>query len=478
MRGANSNDGRGEGAVLFLICKSPHSVPQAPVRVRESLSLGRAPDNDLPTGDSRTSKHHAQIERTGGAYYLIDLGSTNGTWLNGKLIPSSEPQRLENGDTIAGGAFEASVLLRDEEWRPSDEELAAERENAEEGFATQLGTFEDLCASLSDLQIEIVKAVTGVDEPLQATEDYAGAYLEDPLGIIWRQDRFVRDMPEFRGRTDISTDAAFLDALADAIVLNGRTERLHFPEPPRIHDISKKTYAELKNVAFIVHGDLFPSHLFSLDDPATFNYRELLVSHKYKTDLEELLCQSKAVGVRRYDEIVGGRATEAAVDVFDAYLRLFSPLQERDIYPGQVMTLGFFSREGGSCRHRSAALQLMLQEAGIRSRYVRGLLMGSGQHAWVEVDSASTDTRAQANYTLVFDPNFTVFGRKSPPKQIQHASQGPALAFGIVDGQKRGLSEPTALGYVMPIEVFNTIWRPVERRVPSPAGPSGDTVVC
>ena len=42
-------------------------------------------------------------------------------------------------------------------------------------------------------------------------------------------------------------------------------------------------------------------------------------------------------------------------------------------------------QDGGCCRHRAAALALILQEAGIPAQYTRGKLITAGRHAWVSV---------------------------------------------------------------------------------------------
>ncbi len=66
------------------------------------FSLGRSADNDLSLPESSISRHHAQIERREGRWYLVDLGSANGTFLNRQRLES--PQPLHSGDLIELGA--------------------------------------------------------------------------------------------------------------------------------------------------------------------------------------------------------------------------------------------------------------------------------------------------------------------------------------------------------------------------------------
>ena len=64
------------------------------------VTVGRAPDNDLMIGDPATSGRHGRIEVRQGAFWISDLGSTNGTLVNGE--PVIEKQ-LNDGDLIAIG---------------------------------------------------------------------------------------------------------------------------------------------------------------------------------------------------------------------------------------------------------------------------------------------------------------------------------------------------------------------------------------
>ena len=73
---------------------------------KTEVTLGRDLANDIPVPDQEISRRHARfVVRTDGVY-IEDLGSTNGTFLNGVRI--SSPQRLNNGDLIT--LAEATVM--------------------------------------------------------------------------------------------------------------------------------------------------------------------------------------------------------------------------------------------------------------------------------------------------------------------------------------------------------------------------------
>src|SRR5690242_19324845 len=61
------------------------------------LTLGRRSDNDVVIHSDRASRHHARIASEAGRWYVSDLGSMNGTYLNGERV-AGESRWLESGD--------------------------------------------------------------------------------------------------------------------------------------------------------------------------------------------------------------------------------------------------------------------------------------------------------------------------------------------------------------------------------------------
>jgi pSer/pThr/pTyr-binding forkhead associated (FHA) protein len=66
----------------------------------QAATIGRAPGNDIVIGDPATSGRHCRIELRGGVYWISDLGSTNGTLVNGEPIIDKQ---LDHGDVISIG---------------------------------------------------------------------------------------------------------------------------------------------------------------------------------------------------------------------------------------------------------------------------------------------------------------------------------------------------------------------------------------
>lgn len=66
----------------------------------EALTIGRLPDCAIPINDPNASRRHAQIRQDGDVVFLLDLGSTNGTRVNGAPV---RQHRLQDGDVITIG---------------------------------------------------------------------------------------------------------------------------------------------------------------------------------------------------------------------------------------------------------------------------------------------------------------------------------------------------------------------------------------
>jgi len=88
---------------------------------RERIRVGVAPSNDLVLAEDRTaSRHHFELQYTERGYLLVDLNSTNGTWLDGRQV---ERAYLQPGCRIQAG--QTTVLFS-----PLDEEVTIEPDQA------------------------------------------------------------------------------------------------------------------------------------------------------------------------------------------------------------------------------------------------------------------------------------------------------------------------------------------------------------
>ncbi len=90
----------------------PAHTRDIPVNDHEFV-IGRAPDCNLRLRSEDVSRHHCTLRVTGGEVLLLDLGSSNGTYLNGQRVRSQS--RLKSGDEIAIGPLRFVVDLGDNE---------------------------------------------------------------------------------------------------------------------------------------------------------------------------------------------------------------------------------------------------------------------------------------------------------------------------------------------------------------------------
>jgi pSer/pThr/pTyr-binding forkhead associated (FHA) protein len=73
-----------------------------PMRLEASVTVGRAPECELRVDDTYASSQHARIFGKNGSWYVEDLGSTNGTFVNEQKLAA--PAMLQPGDRIRVGA--------------------------------------------------------------------------------------------------------------------------------------------------------------------------------------------------------------------------------------------------------------------------------------------------------------------------------------------------------------------------------------
>ena len=99
-------DGHGGAPALLRVHTAAGLRAGAAYDVSEGAVLGRADGADIVLQDSFASGRHARLAPQGEVIVLEDLGSTNGTYLNGE--PLSGPQPLHAGDRIRIGDSEFS----------------------------------------------------------------------------------------------------------------------------------------------------------------------------------------------------------------------------------------------------------------------------------------------------------------------------------------------------------------------------------
>lgn len=74
------------------------------IQLVAKITIGREQDNNIVIENKLASRHHCLIQKIRDAYFLKDENSTNGTFLNGRRIPSDKYVKLNPGDKITVGS--------------------------------------------------------------------------------------------------------------------------------------------------------------------------------------------------------------------------------------------------------------------------------------------------------------------------------------------------------------------------------------
>lgn len=156
---------------------------------KDRTTVGRRPYNDIVIDNLAVSGEHAVIQMSGSEVVLDDLNSTNGTYVNGKLI---KKHALQHGDVITAGhhqlrfvededaqqdEFEKTMVIQPSQ-RPA-ERLQAARKVTDQAASSPLATgrpaasappkskakLQVLSGAFAGRELELVKALTTLGRP-------------------------------------------------------------------------------------------------------------------------------------------------------------------------------------------------------------------------------------------------------------------------------------------------------------------------
>ena len=85
----------------LVVLKTPHGEVGQTYELKDNSVIGRSSQNDVALDDSFASSSHARIRKKNNQFILEDLGSTNGTYLEGEKL--LEPSPLKTGSKIRVG---------------------------------------------------------------------------------------------------------------------------------------------------------------------------------------------------------------------------------------------------------------------------------------------------------------------------------------------------------------------------------------
>jgi pSer/pThr/pTyr-binding forkhead associated (FHA) protein len=93
---------------------------------KKIINIGRRLTNHLVIDDSRISRVHAQLRNIKGRFFIVDLNSTGGTYVNSKRI---EQAMLYSGDIISLAGYLLEFIQEDSSMLASSEEYTTPTEN-------------------------------------------------------------------------------------------------------------------------------------------------------------------------------------------------------------------------------------------------------------------------------------------------------------------------------------------------------------
>lgn len=161
--------------------------------VGKTFSLGRAKDNNVVFTSNKVSRRHALVHAQGGAEFsLVDLGSSNGTHLNGRRV--IQPVALQHGDVIQIG--EQSLVFRLEDSPTNAEQIylteaqMTEREVSEQTCWFLLMDIQNFVHLSSEVPAQELARMVGawLAECQRMVEQHGGTlskFLGDGMLVYW-----------------------------------------------------------------------------------------------------------------------------------------------------------------------------------------------------------------------------------------------------------------------------------------------------
>jgi hypothetical protein len=86
-------------------------LPGKLLPLKPETRLGTEMDNDLILGDQFVSRHHARLRWDGAIWWIEDLGSSNGTMVNGQICPPRNPQPVKSGASLKIGDMILELMV-------------------------------------------------------------------------------------------------------------------------------------------------------------------------------------------------------------------------------------------------------------------------------------------------------------------------------------------------------------------------------
>ncbi len=109
-----SPSGSSPGSTAYIVVERGPTPDKRHDITAVTNTIGRSPQNEIVINDPEMSRRHAQIVQQGNSFTVSDLGSTNGTFVNGQRSTGPTPlrhgDRIEFGDTVSLIFYQMSLV--------------------------------------------------------------------------------------------------------------------------------------------------------------------------------------------------------------------------------------------------------------------------------------------------------------------------------------------------------------------------------
>ena len=140
---------------------------------RPAIVIGRGQDCDIILDEHQVSRQHARLQQSPEGWTLLDLGSTNGTLVNGQPLKAHAPYALQPGDRVSLGTAVLSL-----------QQPAMSQPAAEEGPPGRKAHPALLIAGAVLIAVALVGVVVGLVLLLQGSEEETAPGGLDPLDQV------------------------------------------------------------------------------------------------------------------------------------------------------------------------------------------------------------------------------------------------------------------------------------------------------
>ena len=276
------------------------------------FTIGRKDDNDLILSDTSVSRQHAEIKKTKEGYFLTDLGSYNGTKVNGKLTQSV---LLKHKDKITIGLTSLILLFEKKDVTSQESSLVlttdSDYENEHKEVLKSLSQSsvidsKELLVSLGSMKSPKEAAISAPPEETQTELERRNKV----LFVLYEISRQLNTIHDFKELLKIIMDLIFMVINADSgflVLIGDETEDQLIPMVVKYRDNREKESGKLKASQTLIHKVIHDKVAILTSNAMTdsrFNGAKSLFIQKIKSAIcVPLWRKDKIIGVIQLDSI-------------------------------------------------------------------------------------------------------------------------------------------------------------------------------